>query len=80
MQGKTLSVAVRDLSLGGAMIRDTVLDAPVETPVTLVIDGIPADLTGFVARHAAGATLVKFELSAQASKAVGNLVAPRQAA
>jgi hypothetical protein len=62
------------------MIDEALSDAPVNTPVTLVIDGIPADLTGFVARHDAGATLVRFELSAQASKVVDNLLAPRQAA
>jgi methyl-accepting chemotaxis protein len=80
LKGRTLSVTVRDLSLGGAMIDESLADAPLDTPMTLAIDGIAADLAGFVARHDAGATLVRFELSAQASKVVGNLVAPRQAA
>ena len=80
LKGRSLSVTVRDLSLGGAMIDETLPDAPLDTPMTLVIDGIPSDLAGFVARHDAGATLVRFELSAQAGEVVGRLVAPRQAA
>lgn len=80
MLGKTASVIVRDLSLGGAMIDEALSNVPVNTPMTLMIDGIPTDLAGFVARHDAGATLVKFELSEQASKVVSNLVEPRQAA
>lgn len=80
MLGKTASVIVRDLSLGGAMIDEALSNVPVSTPMTLMIDGISTDLAGFVARHDAGATLVRFELSEQASQVVGNLVEPRQAA
>ncbi len=80
MLGKTASVIVRDISLGGAMIDEALSNVPVNTPMTLMIDGIPTDLVGFVARHDAGATLVRFELSEQASKVVSNLLEPRQAA
>jgi len=80
IQGRALAVNVRDLSLGGAMIEDDLSDAALETPMTLVIDGIPADLAGFVARRDNGATLVRFELSAQAGEVVSRLVTPRQAA
>lgn len=80
MLGRTTSVVVRNLSLGGAMIDEDLSDVPLNAPMTLMIDGIPAELAGFVARHDAGATLVSFELSAEASKVVSNLVEPRQAA
>jgi methyl-accepting chemotaxis protein len=80
MLGKTASVFVRDLSLGGAIIDEGLPNVPLNTPTTLMIDGIPADLAGFVARHDAGGTLIKFELSAKASEVVGRLVEPLQAA
>ncbi len=80
ISGRTESVIVRDLSLGGAMIDEALSNVPVNTPMTLMIDGIPTDLAGFVARHDTGATLVRFELSDQANKIVSSLVEPRQAA
>jgi methyl-accepting chemotaxis protein len=80
LKGRILPVAIRDLSLGGAMIDNKLPEVPLETPLTLLIDGIPADLTGFIARHESGATLVRFDLSPQASEVVARLVAPRRAA
>jgi hypothetical protein len=62
------------------MIDEAVPNAPVDTPVTLVIDGISAELNGVVARKSETATLVRFELSDEASRALGELVSNRQAA
>jgi methyl-accepting chemotaxis protein len=80
VHGKSGRVIVRDLSLAGAMVDEAYPDAPVDTPIVLIIDGIAAELSGFVARKDADATLVKFELSEQASKIISELVSVRQAA
>jgi hypothetical protein len=65
---------VRNLSLGGAMIDNALPDVPIDTPITLLIDGIAAELQGFVARQDATATLVKFKLGAEANRVVSGLV------
>ena len=80
IQGRSVRVVVRDLSLGGAMIDDVLPTVPVDTAITLVIDGISTELTGFIARKSETATLVRFELSDEAGRAVGALVSTRQAA
>ena len=80
MLGRSLRATVRDLSLGGAMIDEALPGAAVDTPVTLMIDGIPTDLTGFVARTTDTTTLITFKLSDAARKVVESLVSSRQAA
>ena len=80
IQGRSVSVVVRDLSLGGAMIDEALPNASIDTPITLAIDGIAAEMTGFVARKSEAATLIRFELSDEAGRAVGALVSTRQAA
>jgi methyl-accepting chemotaxis protein len=80
LQGKTEKVIVSDLSLGGAMIDDPLLGAPINTPMTLVIDGIAADLKGFVARHDATTTLVKFAISESAKDKLSQVISTMQAA
>jgi hypothetical protein len=52
----------------------------VNAPVTLVIDGLSTELTGYVARKSEAATLVRFELSDEASRAVRELLSNSQAA
>ena len=61
--GQILTVMVRDLALGGAMLDETLPQVSVDTPVTLYIDDIAIDLTGFVARKDQANTLVRFNLS-----------------
>ncbi len=78
--GRSARVVVGELSLGGAMIDESYPDVPVDTPITLVIDGVAAELNGFVARKDANATLVRFELSEGADKIVAELVSTRRAA
>jgi methyl-accepting chemotaxis protein len=80
LPGKSVRVTVRDLSLGGAMIDEAVPNAPVDTPITLVIDGISSELTGFVARREDAVTLVKFRLSQEANRILSELIPARQAA
>jgi methyl-accepting chemotaxis protein len=72
--GRSEKVMVRDLSLGGAMIDAALPDAPIDTPITLVIDGIAAELTGFVARKDEAATLIGFRLSAEANRVISALI------
>ena len=78
--GRSARVVVGELSLGGAMIDESYPDVPVDTPITLVIDGVAAELNGFVARKDANATLVRFELSEGAGKIVAELVSTPRAA
>jgi methyl-accepting chemotaxis protein len=60
--GKILTVMVRDLALGGAMLDETLPQISVDTLVTLNIGDLPIDLVGFVARKDESATLIKFNL------------------
>jgi methyl-accepting chemotaxis protein len=80
LHGRSRKVVVRDLSLGGAMIDEALADASVDMAITLLVEGIPAELAGFVARKSETATLVRFELSEEASRLVGQLISTRQAA
>ncbi len=80
LAGKSGKVIVRDLSLGGAMIDEALPNAPVGAPITLAIDGISAELTGFVARKSEAATFLKFELSEAANRMVSELLSARKAA
>ena len=80
LQGQSSRVVVRDLSLGGAMIDDALPNTLVGTPMTLVVDGISAELTGLVARKDATATFLRFELSEGANRILSELVSARQAA
>ena len=80
LQGKSASVIVRDLALGGAIIEEAYPEVAVNTPLTLVIDGIPTELKGSLSRKDDGTTLVKFDLSEEAHKFVSELVSGRRAA
>ena len=80
LQGGSVTIIVRDLSLGGAMIGQALPNAPVGTPVTLAIDGISTELTGFVARKIENATGIRFESTDQAGKVLRELVPNQQAA
>jgi methyl-accepting chemotaxis protein len=80
LQGRSVAVTVRDLSLGGAMIDEALPGIAVGTAVTLVVNGISADLTGFVARKDDATALIKFELPEEATKKLEAQIAPRKAA
>jgi methyl-accepting chemotaxis protein len=80
LQGRSDRVTVRDLSLGGAMIDEAYPNIPIDTPINLVIDGIAAELNGFIARKDTDATSVKFSLSERTSKIISELMLGRKAA
>ena len=79
-QGRSARVNVRDISTGGAMIAENITDMAVDAPVTLVIEGIAAELDGKVARKSATTTLLFFNLSEHAAGVVANVITPRLAA
>jgi methyl-accepting chemotaxis protein len=79
-QGRSARVNVRDISSGGAMIAESIADMPIDTPVTLVIEGIAAELAGTVARKNATTTLVFFNLSEHAAKVVADVISTKRAA
>jgi methyl-accepting chemotaxis protein len=80
IQGKSGRVNLRDLSLGGTLIDEALPNAPVGTPLTLLIDGVSAELNGFVARKEQTHTAVRFELSEEAKRILGELIPARKAA
>jgi methyl-accepting chemotaxis protein len=80
VQGKSYRVSVRNLSLGGAMIDGLEQNVPVDTPITLGVDGIAVELTGRIARKDADGTLIKFELSEKATIVINQLLSSRNAA
>jgi len=71
LQGKEARVHVHDVALGGALISQAMPEVALDTPVKLKVDGLPFDLTGFVARKDAGSTLIKFQLTEEGSKLLG---------
>ena len=62
------------------MIDEAFPNTPAGTPMTLVIDGVSAELTGLVARKDATATFLRFELSEETKRILSELVSTRQAA
>jgi len=62
------------------MIAENIADMAIDAPVTLVIEGIAAELDGKVARKSATTTLLFFNLSEQAAGVVANVITPRLAA
>jgi hypothetical protein len=80
VQGKSRSVAVRDISEGGAMIDESMPDAAINSPVVLSIEGIALKLKGIVARKDPDATMLTFDLSEDEVKVIRGLVAKRAAA
>ncbi|WP_024513621.1 methyl-accepting chemotaxis protein [Bradyrhizobium sp. Tv2a-2] len=60
--GKPMTVTVRDIALGGAMLDQAMPELSIDTPTTLNIDRVPVDLVGFVARKDRNMTLIKFNL------------------
>jgi methyl-accepting chemotaxis protein len=79
-QGKSRSVAVRDISEGGAMIDESMPDAAINSPVVLSIQGIAASLKGIVARKDSNSTLLTFALSEDEAGVVRDLITSRAAA
>jgi methyl-accepting chemotaxis protein len=80
VRGRSRSVAVRDISEGGAMIDEDMPDASINSPVVLSIAGIAAKLNGVVTRKELNATMLTFDLSEDETRVIRDLVAKRAAA
>ena len=66
--GQLMTVTVRDIALGGAMLDQAMPELSIDTPVMLNIDRVPVDLVGFVARKGQNSTLIKFNLTGAAAE------------
>ncbi|CCE03576.1 cache domain-containing protein [Bradyrhizobium sp. STM 3809] len=79
--GSTISVMVRDLSLGGAMVEEA--DAalpPVDHHVSLAISGIGDRLAGSVARKNGQVAVIRWNLSDDQKRSIERLTAGARAA
>lgn len=78
--GTSMRVRVRNISEGGALV-DALLDGvDAGTTVTLLIDNLPARLSGVVARREDSGTLIKFRLTEAAEKVLQESILTRRAA
>ncbi|MGJ4952888.1 cache domain-containing protein [Bradyrhizobium sp. HKCCYLS20291] len=78
--GEQISMTVRNLSLGGALLEQIPVRLAVNTPVTLAIAGMVSDLPGTVTRVGDRTALVQFTLNPEQSARLTALVSDRQAA
>ncbi|GLH78448.1 chemotaxis protein [Bradyrhizobium sp. SSBR45G] len=78
--GEQISVTVRNLSLGGALLEAVPVRLAVNTSVTLEIPGMISDLPGTVTRAGDRTALMQFTLSAEQSSRLTALISDRQAA
>ncbi|MGJ4926948.1 cache domain-containing protein [Bradyrhizobium sp. HKCCYLS2038] len=78
--GEQISMTVRNLSLGGALLEQVPVRLSVNTPVTLAIAGMVSDLPGTVTRVGDRTALVQFTLNPEQSARLTALVSDRQAA
>ncbi|MGA2287465.1 methyl-accepting chemotaxis protein [Bradyrhizobium sp.] len=80
IRGSTHRVMVHDLSEGGAKIGALEVDVAINTPISLVFEGFPTKLDGFVCRRDDHGVFLTFKLTAVAEEAVRNFVKGRLAA
>jgi methyl-accepting chemotaxis protein len=80
IQGRSVKVTVLNVSSGGAMIEEAFPSVPLGTPVTLIVDGIKAELNGVLGRKEAGITSIEFRLSEPAKAIVDGWMSDRLAA
>jgi hypothetical protein len=79
-QGISHRVVVHDLSEGGARLRDLKADIGVDAAISLVIDGFPTKLGGFVTGKDATGVSLRFDLTKTAGQSVREFVTGRKAA
>jgi methyl-accepting chemotaxis protein len=79
-QGMSHRIVVHDISEGGARLRDLEADIEDNAAVSLVIDGFPAKLGGFVTGRDATGVSMRFELAKPAEQAVREFVTGHRAA
>jgi len=80
VDGETLQVSVRNLSLGGALLEAVPVVLAVKAPVNLAIAGMVSDLPGTVTRVGDRTALVQFTLNAEQSARLTALISDRLAA
>ena len=80
-KGKSSSVLVRDISMGGAMLEQVAaLDLAIDSPAVLTVDGVSCDLRGYIARVDGQQALVRFDLPKQEAQVVSDMIVRQQAA
>ena len=80
-KGKSASVLVRDISMGGAMLEQvSALGLAIDSPAVLTVDGISCDLRGYVARVDGQQVLVRFDLPKHEAQVVSDMIVRQQAA
>ncbi|WP_315724476.1 MULTISPECIES: cache domain-containing protein [unclassified Bradyrhizobium] len=80
VNGEPISIVVRNLSLGGALLESVPVRLSVNTSVTLAIGGMVSDLPGTVTRVGDRTALVQFTLNPEQTARLTALVSDRQAA
>jgi methyl-accepting chemotaxis protein len=78
-QGKSYKVTLRDISEGGAMIDESLPQLAVDGRIVLSIDGVSVRLSGVVARKGPNSTVLTFDSSEDAARAIGELSARKAA-
>jgi methyl-accepting chemotaxis protein len=77
LRDSTVRVTVRDISLGGVLIGETLPGATIDMPVTLTVDGLALQLAGAIAGIDADATRLRLQLTEQSTKILGDYLASK---
>ncbi|MGJ5176727.1 cache domain-containing protein [Bradyrhizobium oligotrophicum] len=80
VNGEPISVTVRNLSLGGALLEAIPVQLSTNTSVTLAITGMMSDLPGTVTRVGDRTALVQFTLNPEQTTRLTGIISERQAA
>jgi methyl-accepting chemotaxis protein len=79
-QGISHRIVVQDLSEGGARLRDLKTDIGVNAAISLVLDGFPTKLSGFITGKDVTGVSLRFDLTEAAMQAVRDFVTGRKVA
>jgi len=80
VNGQQVPVTVRNLALGGALIEAVPVTLAVNAKVSLVVDGLIAELPGSVTRANDQSALVQFALDGEQTRQLTNILSDRKAA
>jgi len=75
--GKTFRVNVRNMSMDGVLIGETLPGAAIDMPVTLTVDGLALQLTGAIAGIESDATRLRLQVTEQSTKILGDYLASK---
>jgi methyl-accepting chemotaxis protein len=79
-RGISHRVVVHDLSEGGARLRDVKTEIDVNEAISLVIDGFPTKLGGFITGQDATGVSLRFDLTKTTGQAIREFITARKAA